>query len=75
MFFIVCRKSSFASSNPPSILMFNEVRTRANNVGLNSTVPSSLSGMSIATSRLQAILGGQSRPNPRGGLIFLSRVR
>ena len=31
-------------------------------------------GITMTTNLLQAILGGQRRPNPKGGLIFLRRV-
>ena len=32
-------------------------------------------GITMTNNLLQAILGGQRRPNPKGGLIFLRRVR
>ena len=58
-------RSSLASSSAPSIFILREVLTRANSVGLNSTVPSSFRGIFIATRRLQATRGGHNLPNPK----------
>ena len=52
---IICwRNSSLLSSMFPSVIMFREVRTRANKVALKLTVPSGFSRMFMDTSRLQA---------------------
>ena len=52
---IICwRNSSLLSSMFPSVMMFSDVRTRANKVALKLTVPSGLSRMFIDTRRLQA---------------------
>jgi len=48
---IWCRSSSLASSMFPSVLIYREVRTRANRVALKFTLPSEFNGMFIDTSR------------------------
>ena len=74
IFLMISLSSRLHWSMGPSILIFSEVRITANSVARNSTVPSALSGMFMATRRLQATRCGHSLPNPSGGEIFRSSV-
>lgn len=50
IFFMTARNSAFASSMLPSVFIRSDVRTTANSVALNRTVPSLFSGIFIDTS-------------------------
>jgi hypothetical protein len=50
IFLMTALSSAFASSIFPSVLIRKDVRTTANNVALNKTVPSLFKGMFIDTS-------------------------
>jgi hypothetical protein len=56
IFLMTALSSAFASSMFPSVLIRNEVRTTANNVALNKTVPSLFKGIFIDTSLCNDII-------------------
>ena len=74
IFLMMARNSSLHVSMLPVTLICRLVRTSANSVALNMTVPSLLSGIFMETSFLQAIRCGHSLPKPSGGEILRNNV-